>query len=329
MKELIENFSKQLSEALEIGTRTKFKNNYTDQTISNVILTGLGGSGIGGSIVENYVKDKLSVPFQVNKTYSLPKYIGPQTLVIVSSYSGHTEETLMAMNQALKAKCKVVCITSGGEVGEMAIEKGLDCILMPAGNPPRASIGYSLTQVLFVLEKTGLLSGDFQKEIGAAVQLLNAQETAIQRRAKELADTLFGKTPVFYAPDHLEGLAIRARQQINENSKMLSWHGVIPEMNHNELVGWKDAAEDKAVIIFRTPSDMDRIQTRMELNKEIIRKYTTNITELMSEGDTYFERIFYFIHLTDWLSWFLSDLRGQDATEVKVIDFLKGELAKI
>ncbi|MBS1584023.1 MAG: bifunctional phosphoglucose/phosphomannose isomerase [Bacteroidetes bacterium] len=327
MKELIQDFPAQLHEALIIGQSYRFQSSGKD--FSNVILTGLGGSGIGGSIVQNYVFDKMKVPFSVNKDYFLPGYVSKKSLVIVSSYSGNTEETIAAMQQAIKAKATVVCITSGGKIAELAKKKGIDCILLPAGMPPRSCIGYSMVQVLFILAHFGFISSDFKRNTNSAIKMLKADAPAIQKKARTIAQKLNGKLPIIYASSDYEGLAIRVRQQINENSKMLAWHGVIPEMNHNELVGWRDKDAKKAVLILRNEDDYDRVQTRMEINKKIIRKYTPNIIELYSQGKSYWEKIFYFIHLTDWVSLYLADLHNVNATEVKVIDFLKGQLAKV
>ena len=326
MKKLIENFPTQLHEALLIGQSYKFTS--PKKEYANVVLTGLGGSGIGGSIVQNFVFDKMNIPFIVNKDYFLPSFVNENSLVIVSSYSGNTEETLQAMQQALKAKATVICITSGGKIADIAKKKNLDCILLPAGMPPRACIGYSMTQVLFILQNRGLVKYNFEKDIKASIKTLDAGQKAIQTKAKALAKKLYGKTPVIYSAPEFEGVAIRFRQQINENSKMLCWHHVIPEMNHNELVGWRDKDDSKAVVILRTENDYERTQMRMEINKAVIKKYTRNITELYGEGKSYWEKVFYFIHLTDWVSVYLADMRNQDATEVKVIDFLKGSLAK-
>ncbi len=326
MKQLISDFTVQLKEALIIGQNYKFL--ATKKDFSNIVLTGLGGSGIGGSIVQNYVFDKLKIPFIVNKDYFLPAFVNSGSLVIVSSYSGNTEETIAALNQALKAKATVVCITSGGKVAEIAKRKKLDCILLPAGMPPRSCIGYSMTQVLFVLSHFGLVKENIVKDIKASIKLLDTEEKDIQKKAKAVANKLNGKLPIIYASADFEGMATRFRQQLNENSKMLSWHHVIPEMNHNELVGWRDKDPNKAVVILRNEDDYERVQTRIEINKKIIKKYSPSITEIYSKGKSYWEKIFYFIHLTDWVSVMLADLRDQDATEVKVIDFLKSELAK-
>lgn len=326
MKELIAAFPGQLEEALRIGQSYSFKSPSTSP--ANVLLTGLGGSGIGGSIVQNYVADKLKVPFTVNKDYFLPAFVNSSTLVIVCSYSGNTEETLQAMKQAVKAKAQVVCITSGGEVEKLAAKKGYDCIIVPGGMPPRTCVGYSIVEILFVLRHFGLLKTKFIPEIQAAIELLNSDTKAMARKAQSIAKRLDGKFPIVYSAQQFEGLAIRVRQQINENSKMLASHGAIPEMNHNELVGWRDKNEDLAVLLLRNEDDYERTQTRMEINKKIIKKCTSNITELYSKGDSYLEKLFYFIHLTDWLSYYLADLHQVDATEVKVIDYLKSSLAE-
>lgn len=326
MKQLIEGFTNQLKEALIIGQSYRFKSAKKD--FSNVILTGLGGSGIGGSIVQNYVFDKMKVPFIVNKDYFLPAFVSKDSLVIVSSYSGNTEETVAALKTALKVKATIVCITSGGEIATIATRKNVDCILMPAGMPPRSCVGYSMVQVLFTLAHFGLIKNDFIANVKASIKLLDTDKKDIQKKAKAVAQKVNGKLPIIYTAADYEGLAIRIRQQINENAKMLGWHGAIPEMNHNELVGWKDKDPNKVVLLLRNDTDYERVQTRMEINKKIIKKYTPNIIELYSKGKSYWERIFYFIHLTDWLSVYLADLHEVDANEVQVIDFLKGSLAK-
>ncbi len=327
MKKLVLDFPIQLQEALIIGKNYRFK--AAGSEFTNVVVTGLGGSGIGGSIVQNYVFDKLKVPFIVNKDYFLPSFVNKKSLVIVCSYSGNTEETLAALEQANKVKATIVCITSGGKVAEFSNKKDIDCILVPAGMPPRSCIGYSLVQILYVLAHFGLIGNNFEGEIKKAIKAMKDGEKETQKKATAIAKKIFGKLPIIYSASHFEGVAVRFRQQINENSKMLCWHGAIPEMNHNELVGWRDDAKDKIVLLLRTKEDYERVQTRMEINKKVFKKYTPNILEIYAEGKSYWEQVFYFIHLTDWVSVVLADLRQLDATEVKVIDFLKKSLSKV
>lgn len=182
MKQLIADFPSQLHEALIIGQNHRFTSE--GKSFTNVVLTGLGGSGIGGSIVQNFVADKLRIPFFVNKDYFLPAFVNKNTLVIVSSYSGNTEETIAAMQQAIKLKATIVCITSGGKIAEIARKKKIDCVLLPTGMPPRACIGYSLVQVLYTLQYFDLLSYNFEKDIKASIKLLKQDVKDIQKKAK-------------------------------------------------------------------------------------------------------------------------------------------------
>ncbi len=327
MKTLIENFPIQLREAIAIGEKAHLTS--TKRKISNVLISGLGGSGIGGTIVSELVALEATVPITVSKGYFIPKFVNENTLVIISSYSGNTEETLNAMNLAFKKKAKVVCITSGGKVAEIARKKKLDLITIPGGNPPRACLGYSFTQLLYILGFNEIISNKFKAQLKSAIELIEAEKQTIISEAKDVTEKLFGKTPMIYATTYFEGVAIRFRQQINENAKMLCGHHVIPEMNHNELVGWASGSERVSVVIFRDKDEFERNNARIEINKQVIRKYTPHITEIWSKGKSQIEKAIYFIHLGDWVSVFLADKRGVDPIEVKVIDMLKGELSKI
>ncbi|MEK6615486.1 MAG: bifunctional phosphoglucose/phosphomannose isomerase [Bacteroidota bacterium] len=326
MKKLIENFPAQLRKAIRIGESAKLSP--AKRKKSNVLISGLGGSGIGGTIVSELVAMEATVPITVSKGYFIPKFVNENTLVIISSYSGNTEETLNCLHLALKRKAKIVCITSGGKVAEIARKKKLDVILIPEGNPPRACLGYSLTQLFFILAHHKIISGKFKKQLRSAIELLENEKQSIISKAKEVAGKIFEKTPVIYATTYFEGVAIRFRQQLNENAKMLCGHQVIPEMNHNELVGWASGSEKFSVIILRDNDEFERNNTRIEINKEVIKKYTSNITEIWSKGKSQIERAIYFIHLVDWVSIFLAEQRGVDAVEVNVIDYLKSKLSK-
>lgn len=327
MKSLIENFPNQLREAISIGKKAKLTP--PKKKLSNVFISGLGGSGIGGTIVSELVALEAILPITVGKGYFIPKFVNESTLVIISSYSGNTEETLNAMSLAIKRKAKIVCVTSGGKVAEIARKKKLDVIIIPGGNPPRSCLGYSFTQLLFILGFFKIIGSKFKGQLSASVELIEKEKKNIISEAHSVTEKLFGKTPMIYATTYFEGIAIRFRQQINENAKLLCGHHVIPEMNHNELVGWASGSERIAVIIFRDKDEYSRNNARIEINKEVIKKYTPNITEIWSKGRSQIEKAIYFIHLGDWISVFLADKRGVDPIEVKVIDMLKGQLSKI
>lgn len=326
MKDLIANFPGQLREAIGIAENSVL--NIPANQIQNVLITGLGGSGIGGTIAAEIAARQTPVPIVVSKGYFVPDWVSDRTLVIASSYSGNTEETINALDLAISRKAKVVCITSGGKIAEIAREHHFDLILVPGGFPPRACLGYSLVQVLHVLHAFGCISNDPLTELTSSADLIEKNLGRIQEEAQKITAFLKGKIPVLYATTYREGIAIRWRQQINENSKMLCWHHVVPEMNHNELVGWRIEDHDLAVVYLRDKADYERNQKRFEVNKEVILKCTPNLMETWSEGNSVIEKAIWQIHLGDWVSWYLSVERGVDATEVKVIDHLKSELSK-
>ena len=327
MKELIASFTAQLRQAVEIGEKATF--NKPSTPIRNVVVTGLGGSGIGGSIISQIVDQEIKVPLVVNKDYFLPSFVSAETLVIVSSYSGNTEETLAAMNTAKERGAKIVCVTSGGKVQELAKANGYDLIVIPGGMPPRACLAYSFTQLFYVLHGFDLIGDWFKSDFEISIHLLDHEEEHVCAEAYYLAEKLHKKIPVIYSQANYEAVCVRFRQQINENSKMLCWHHALPEMNHNELVGWTQPNDKLAVVFFRNENDYERTKARMELTKKIVLKYTPYLFEVYSKGQTQLQKSLYLIHFGDWVSWYLAEIRNIDATEVKVIDFLKGELAKI
>lgn len=327
MDQLISKFPAQLVEALEIGQNAKIHPH--EHPIHKVMVAGLGGSGIGANFVAEFVREECPVPYLISKSYHIPAYVDQNTLAIASSYSGNTEETLSAFEQMEKTGAKIVVISSGGKLIEMAKAKNYDYIQVPDNWPsPRACLGFSLVQQLFVLQHLGLISDKSTKSVEAAVSLLENNSDDIKSAAEKAAQSLYHKMPIIYTTDRMESVAVRFRQQINENSKMLCWHHVVPEMNHNELVGWRDVNDKLAVIYFRNEDDYYRNSVRIDINKGIIDNYTSTIMEFYSLGDDLIQRSLYFVHLGDWISYFLAEIRGMDAVEVKVIDFLKGELAK-
>lgn len=327
MKELVAAFSDQLRKSLSIAEG--FKAPAPKAKIENVLVTGLGGSGIGGTIVAEVVAQDCTVPILVNKDYHLPGYINQHSLVIVSSYSGNTEETLQALDIALKQNAQICCVTSGGKVLEIAQKNNLPNIVITGGKPPRSCLGYSATQVFAILQGYGLVKTNYLKEIENAAALLDAEEKNIFVEADKVASFLIGKMPVIYAADGFNGVATRFRQQINENSKMLCWHHIFPEMNHNELVGWAQDYNDCAVVMLRNKEDYSRTQKRMDLCKDIFTKQKASVAEIWSKGKTQLERSFYLIHLTDWVSCIIADKKGIDPVEVNVINYLKDSLSKV
>jgi glucose/mannose-6-phosphate isomerase len=328
MDQLIQRFPAQLAEALEIGENAVLNPHSTE--IHKIYVAGLGGSGIGANFVQEFTKDEIRIPYLIGKGYDNPAYIDKNTLYIASSYSGNTEETLTALSKVQDSGAKIVIITSGGKLLAIAKEKGYDYVQVPGNWPsPRACLGFSMVCQLFVLHKLGFISRTTIDQVKTGMELIKYDQDEIKDKGKKVAEIIHGKIPIIYVADRMESVALRLRQQINENSKYLAWHNVIPEMNHNELVGWKDLNENVAVIFFRNKDDYNRNAIRMDINKDIISKLSSTTIEIFSKGNNLVEKSIYLVHLGDWVSWYLAELRGVDALEVNVIDYLKGELAKV
>lgn len=327
MRTWVAEFAKQLTDAENISRNAALKPAGT--TVRNVIISGLGGSGIGGTIVSELAKLHSPVPVSVNKDYFCPAFVGPGTLFIASSYSGNTEETLQCTEEALAKGARVVIITSGGRLQEMAAEKDLDCILVPGGYHPRACLGYSIFQLLGIFIHYGILPPDFYDYRAGLPAFISSHAQAFMEKGRELAHFFRDSIPVLYAESHLEGVTIRLRQQINENAKMLCWHHVIPEMNHNELVGWRKTHNELAVLFITDPDGYYRNRERTQYCMNVVKKYTERYAELSATGADPLQKVFSLIHTGDWASIFLSELNGVDAMEIDVIHTLKNTLADL
>ena len=328
MDQLIARYTEQLQEALNIGEKVIVRpHNYP---IHKVFVAGMGGSGIGADFVASIIRNEAKVPYLVGKGYTIPAYIDENTLVIISSYSGNTEETIASFLQVQKTNAKIVVISSGGKLIAAAKENNYDYVEVPGGWPsPRACLGFSLVEQLAVLYKLNIISDTSLRQIKSSITLLDKESDDIKTQAEKIAALLHNKRPIIYTEDKVEPIALRLRQQINENAKELCWHNVIPEMNHNELVGWKKMNDRLAVLYLRTEDELPRNSIRMKINQDIIKKYTSNIINVYAKGDNLVERMMYHVHLGDWITWYLCQLRGMDSIEVHAIDFLKKELGKI
>jgi glucose/mannose-6-phosphate isomerase len=336
MYKLIREFPAQIRAAITIGKSTTVRLNV--RGIENIVLSGLGGSAIGGDLLKSYLAGDLTIPFSVNRHYTLPDFVGPRTLVIISSYSGNTEETVAAYRDALKRKAKILCISSGGMIGKLARAKRTPLITIPGGLPPRAALGYSFFPLLLILGKLGFIKNK-AREIRETVALLDEKAVVYgtpdpsSNMAMQLAEQLRGRIGIIYSStERFDAVNTRWRGQIAENAKSLSFGHVLPEMNHNELVGWnvlKDPMRGMHVFLLRDKGDHKRVQMRMHITKAILAECTPHIAEVWSEGSSLLARIFSLVYLGDWVSYYLAILHGVDPTPVAVIDHLKEELGKI
>ncbi len=327
MKQLIEDFDKELLHALSICDNIKFKQ--TTSTISTIVVSGMGGSGIGGSIVYALLSKQINCPFIINKSYFLPSFVNSQSLVIICSYSGNTEESIQAFHEAIAKKATIVCITSGGTLLDLAKQHDINHIIIPSGRPPRASLGYSLVHIMTTLVQYQVVEASILQEIRSISTFIKKEQASIRLICTQLAEELSTKLPVLYCEDKIEAIVIRWKQQLNENSKMLCWHNVYPELNHNELVGWREKQEHLALLMITTGDEYSRVKHRMELNKPVFQKITPHIHPIEAVGNNMMEKIFYLIHFGDWLSYFLAEKRAYDPSEIDVLIQLKNDLSNI
>ena len=335
MYNLIKSFPEQSSEAIEIANATKIK--LSIPKIKNVLITGLGGSAIGGDILRSYSANEIGVPVLVNRSYTLPKFVDGNSLVVVSSYSGGTEETISAYSQARKKGAQILVISSGGKIGETASRSHHNWIKIPGGLPPRAALGYSFFSLLTAFQKTGLLKPKpvETKETLALLKQLSDEYSDYEKNPQplRLADLLMNMLPIVYSSsEKFDAVNLRWRGQIEENAKTVAYGNFFPEMNHNEIVGYstlRDLLSRFMVIYLLDEDDHPRVAARFNFVKEIIRPYCSNIIEIRSQGKSLLARMFSLIHLADWTSYYLSIKKNVDPTPVNNIDILKKNLSEL
>jgi glucose/mannose-6-phosphate isomerase len=336
MYDRLVNFHAQVEDAVRIGKETRLRLGV--KGVTSIVLTGMGGSAIGGDLLRSYLATELRVPFVVNRHYVLPGFVDRRSLVIVSSYSGNTEETIAAHRDGIKRNARILCITTGGEIERLAVRHRQPIIRIPSGLQPRAALGYSFFPLLLALSRLGFAkqrTNDIRETIGLlrSKARLYGEPDAPDNAPLRLARQLKGTLPIVYSSaEHFDVIGLRWREQICENAKKLAFGHVIPEMNHNELVGWKIGAEamrQMEVVFLRDRKTYGRIAKREEITKEIISRYALHASEVWSEGRSLLARMFSLISFGDWVSFYLAILNNEDPTPVMVIEQLKGELAKV
>lgn len=334
MLHLLSTFSEQCRRGWEIGEVLDLAG--CDERIpNNIVIAGMGGSGIGGDLVKAVGGTEFPCPIIVHRGYTVPAFVSSQTLFIAVSYSGNTEETLLSVEKATAQGAKILAVTSGGKLKTFAAAHGFPCLVIPAGQPPRASLGYLLMPILSILARLGFAPDlDFQNDLEETVALLaqlatDFQPDAPESQPKQLAQALYGKLPVIYAPQELEAVAMRWKGQMNENSKSLAYYSVYPEMNHNEIEGWKHPSaltQGCHVIQLRDPIAPSQTQRRMDITAELIQPHTAGITQVHSEGRSLLARLSSLAVIGDWTSFYLAILYDQNPTPVRRIEELKRRL---
>lgn len=285
-----------------------------------IIVCGVGGSAIGGDLLKNLLRDRIKIPIEVSREYHIPAYADDNTLVFCVTYSGNTEETLSQFVEAVERKCKIIGITSGGNLKEWCRKLKRPCVSIPAGHQPRAALPYLFLTMVVCLQKLGLIN--LEAELEETVRILEKLKPV---EADKIAASLKGSIPVVYAPSEFSGVAKRIKTQFNENSKVPARYNVLPELDHNEIVGYQNDSLNKnaSVIILRDKNESEEARGRIEITKDVIKDSTKRIDEIWARGKSRMAKIMSLIYIGDRLSYKLAELNEVDPTPVENIERLK------
>lgn len=333
MWELIAGFPNQWEEAIKLTEGLALT---VDQgRINKICCAGMGGSAIGADLIRAYSYHSCPHPVQVVRHYNIPNWVDENTLFITCSFSGNTEETLSALEQAQEKGAQAIAITSGGELLLKATKEEFDYIKIPGGIPPRAALGYSFVPLFRIFQYLGYLDEGnealsetdlFLSEQGELLSDITDNEALSM--AEELRDTM----PVVYSDSTtMEPVNLRWRGQFEENAKTLAYGNLLPEMNHNEIVGWEQVVHltgRLSVIMLYDKDDNRRVRKRMRIVKDLVEDQVASIHVLSTRGESRLTRLFSLIQMADWTSFYLAILNQVDPTPIAKIDLLKSRLAE-
>ena len=329
------DFPTQIEHAMHISQNVHYKHNYDN--INTIVCAGMGGSGMAGDIAQLLLKSILPIPLFTVKNYTLPNWCNENTLVILLSYSGNTEETLSCFDDALAKKSHVIGITSGGVLQQQLLTHNRDIICIPSGLPPRAALGYLSIPILYFLCQIGLIPTTPTKDLVNTINLLKDSRRLFSQAnnnniAYTLAQQIHNSIPLIYGETESTAcIAARWRAQIAENSKMIAGLHTLPELNHNEIVGWQynsGILKNFGIVWLLDDIMHPRNKLRHNLTKKIINDLAQYQCDISSKGDSFIERMFYLIHFGDWVSFWLAITHEVDPTPVVNITDLKTEMSR-
>ena len=330
------DFPENIVDAIRLGKSIDLKNKYSN--INNIIVAGMGGSAIGGDVVYSLIGDEIKIPYFVIRGYNIPSWVDSRTLVICSSYSGNTEETIEILGKVKSVGAKVCAITTGGRIRKICEKYSFDKVIIPSGLQPRAALAFSFIPILFILLKINIISNSFLAWLVSSSDLIKQNRKIYSKKNDNnpvwlLAKKMYNKIPIIYADsDILNTVAVRLKGQICENSKMLAYHNIFPEMNHNEIVGWEKNSElfKSYFIIWLFDNKIHRRNTaRQQIVMNILNKISIDQCKLEVTGDNFEERFLLLIHYGDWLSYWCAILHKIDPSPVKNINRLKNKLSEM
>lgn len=295
---------------------------------SGLVVCGMGGSAIGGDLAAAALGGRLSKPLDVVRGYAVPPWTPPDRVIFCSSYSGNTEETIGCYAAAEAVGARRIVATTGGSLAEAARRDKVPVIGIPAGLQPRAAVGYTFALAAEVAAVAG--SGPaIRTEIDSSAAHLEAAKDSLLAKASELADAIAGSVPLVYGGGLTASVGYRWKCQINENSKLPCFSHVLPEMDHNEIVGWAGGDAGAYSAVFLTDRDQHpRERQRFELTAELIGDRAKSVVSVETEGETRTERLLWAVMLGDLLSLELAARQSVDPTPVDVIESLKDRLGR-
>jgi glucose/mannose-6-phosphate isomerase len=304
--------------------------------VTAVTFCGMGGSAVAGDVLRALYRERLGVPFDVSRGSVLPAYCGPRTLVIASSYSGSTAETMACFREAVSRGCRVIAIASGGSMASEARAGGYAVVPAPTGFMPRAALGHIAFGAIGALESVGLLPNaapDVEAtvtELTALADRLGPHAPRASNDAKELAWQIGDRVPVIWGAEGLGAVAAaRWKTQFNENAKIPAWCSALPELDHNEVVGWTRPAGDAFMVIaLRHEEEPPDVAARFPLSLDIARDAGAVTAEEWAAGRSALTRLFSLILMGDLTSTYLGLLRGADPSPIAAIERLKAALAE-
>jgi len=306
--------------------------------IKAIAILGMGGSAIGGDLLRTLFQASCPVPIVTIREYDLPGWVTAQTLVIGSSYSGNTEETLSAFSQAVARGCRLLAITTGGQLAEKARAAGVPLFQFSYKAMPRAALGYSLIPLVGILQDLGLIE-DQAAAVQEAIRVMWAWQEEIdvhvpmaRNAAKGLALRLHGKMPVIYGSGILAEVARRWKGQFNENAKNWAVFEVLPELNHNAVLGYEcpgDLAGRLVVVMLSCSADHPRVVIRERVTAELLARAGVAVEWVTARGQSHLAQVFSLVHFGDYVSYYLAILNGVDPSHVKAIDYLKAVLGMV
>lgn len=301
--------------------------------ISNIVFAAMGGSALQAEFITSY--PVLTVPFVIVKDYDLPAFVDESTLVIVSSYSGNTEETLSALEQAAEKNAKIVVMTGGGKLLEIAETKGYDHVIIPKAVQPRMAVLYAYRALVELLVAYDVASSESISALEAVEPRLHAAiagwvqtVSTAENPAKQLALQLVGKTPIIYAGTHMAPAAYKWKISVNENAKNTAWMGRLPEFNHNEFMGWSSHPVEKpfAVVDLLSSFEHPRTQLRFEVGDRLLSGLRPKAITVTAQGDSVLEHLLYLMLFGDFVTLYLGLLNGVDPSPVVLVEKFKHEL---